>query len=136
MPTEYDERSFPITLLRPVGDTTDQDLAERFAFLERQLGRLGTGALIFDTRQSNGLSASHRQQWSSWLERNGERIRKHVVFVGIPVDSAAQRGIFTAVFWLWKPTIPCVFVATEAEAFRLAEQAIAQASAGATADAT
>lgn len=116
MPTEFDDRDYPLLRLHAYGESTDRDVAERIAFVHRHLERREPIALIFDSSQSRPLTASQRRQWTDWLSAHDVLIRRYAVGVAIVVTSTLVRGVFTAVFWLWKPPMPYTIVGTVRDA--------------------
>jgi len=116
MPTDFDERDHPVLWIRTLGESRDDDIAERFAFAERHLQGRARVAIIFDTTAGRPLTARHRRMWTEWLTANDHRLRKQLAGVAIVVTSAMARGVFTGVFWVWQPPMPYAFVATGAEA--------------------
>lgn len=116
MPTEFDDSEFPLVRLRAFGASSDEDIRERLAFLERQAERSEPFALVFDTSASRPLTAKQRKMWTDWLSANTERARRQILGCAIVVTSAINRGVFTGVFWLWNPPMPYTFTATPEEA--------------------
>lgn len=114
MPTDFDDSDFPLLWIHAIGESRDEDILERLAFMEKHLGK-GKVALVFDTTGSKPLGARHRKMWTDWLARHDTRIRRNVVGVAIVVTSAIVRGVFTGVFWVWQPPMPYTFVATRRE---------------------
>lgn len=127
MPSELDDGDFPIVRMRAHGPTSDEDLDERIAFMDRQLARGHEFALVFDTRRSNLLGAAHRRRWADWVARNEQAMRDRLVGGAILVSSPAGRGVFTAIFWMWKPPVPVVFVNTDEEAEAVVRRQLAEA---------
>jgi hypothetical protein len=127
MPSVFDERDFPVVRVQVIGESTDADVEERLGFLDQQLARGGVIALIFDARRSRPLTAKHRRMWREWLEKNERTVKSCGAGAAILVSSAAVRGVFTALFWMWKPIIPCAFVATDEEAESFVETALERA---------
>lgn len=116
MPSEFDDREFPIVRMRAFGISADSDIEERMAFLDRQLARGPTFALVFDTRRSALLSAAHRRMWGAWVAKNEQLLAQRAAGCAVLVGSAAGRGVFTAICWIWQPPIPLIFVGTDDEA--------------------
>ena len=116
MPTEFDDSEFPLVRLHAHGQSTDAEVAERIAFLERQAERGEPFALVFDTTGSKPLTASQRKMYTDWLEQHTERAAREILGCAFVVTSALNRGIFTGVFWVWKPPMPYTFCGSRAEA--------------------
>lgn len=125
MPTEFDDREFPIVRMRPVEASEDHDIHERIAFLDAQLARRERWALVFDTRRSAMLTAAQRRIWGDWVARRDAELHDYVAGAAILVGSATGRAVFTAIFWLWKPPVDCVFVANDDEAERVVREMLA-----------
>lgn len=125
MPTEFDDRDYPLLRLRAYGESTDRDIAERIAFLQRHLERREPIALVFDSSSSRPLTASQRKQWTDWLSAHDALIRRYAVGCAIVATSALVRGVFTAVFWLWNPPMPYTIVGTVREAEAWARERLA-----------
>src|SRR5690242_4440581 len=116
MPSEFDEARFPLLTIAAIGENTDADVDARLAFLGRHLDAGRRFVVVFDTSGSYTLSATQRRRWSTWLHANDDRIRASVIGCAAVVTSAAVRGVFTSVFWLWRPPMPTVIVGTRSEA--------------------
>ena len=116
MPTDYDDRDFPIVRLHAYGESTDREVAERIAFIQRHLDERQPMALVFDTTGGTALSAKQRKMWTDWLSTHDRLIRRYMVGCAIVASSSVVRGVFTAVFWVYRPPMPYTFVGTAAEA--------------------
>lgn len=116
MPTDFDDAEFPLVRLHAYGRSTDTEVAERIAFIERQADRGEPFALVFDTTGSQPLTAGQRKMYTDWLALNTERAKRDIVGCAFVVNSALNRGIFTGVFWVWSPPMPYTFCATRDEA--------------------
>jgi hypothetical protein len=116
VPSEFDDRDYPLIRIRALGESRDEDILERLAFLERHLARPGKLALVFDTTGSKPIGARQRKMWTDWLTRHDARLRRNVAGVAMVVTSALMRGVFTGIFWVWQPPMPYAFTATAREA--------------------
>lgn len=116
MPTDFDDRDYPLLRLHARGESLDQDIADRCAFLERHLARKEKIALVFDTTGSRPLTARQRKLWTDWLSAHDAILRRYLAGVGIVVTNTLVRGVFTGVFWVWQPPMPYTFVARARDA--------------------
>ncbi len=128
MPTRYDEAAFPLLRIHATGDSSDEDVHERLAFLERQLDRREKIVVVFDTTGSRPISARQRKMWTDWLSKEDPRIRRYLMGVSIVVTSTVVRGVFTGVFWVWRPPMPYTFTASVGEAEAWAHRQLASHS--------
>lgn len=126
MPTEFDDREFPLLRLHAVGESRDADIEDRLAFVERHLLKGPRVALVFDTSRSRPLSARQRRMWTDWLRAHDALIRKNVAGVALVVTSTLIRGVFTGVFWVWQPPMPYTFTGTVRDADAWARARLAE----------
>ncbi len=104
------------------GSSSDEDVRERLAFLEKVLARGTNGVLVFDSSGNAGLSAMQRRMWVDWLAKHDRALREKSVAAAFVTPNPLVRGTYTAVFWLWSPPFAHVFVRTREEAMAWAEK--------------
>jgi hypothetical protein len=121
VPNVFDDSRFPLVVIEAVGSSSDEDVRERLAFLEKVLARGSTGVLVFDSSGNAGLSAMQRRMWVDWLAKHDVALRERSLAAAFVTPNALVRGTYTAVFWLWSPPFTHVFVRTREEAMAWAE---------------
>jgi hypothetical protein len=128
MRSELDDHEYPLIRIHAHGESLDEDITERMAFIRRNLDRGEPIALVFDTAGGKPLSARQRKMWTDWLADHDALLRRRLAGVGIVVTSALMRGVFTGVFWVWQPPIPYMFTGTVREADAWARERLAGAA--------
>lgn len=79
-------------------------------------------ALIVDANRSRGFSARQRQMQADYIASGIDLSRRYLRAFAFVAESAMQRGMLTAIFWLRRPEWPHRVCRTieEAEAWSLA----------------
>jgi len=101
MPSELDDSAFPLVRIRSMGMSSDADVEERLAFLDRQLARGERVALLIDAQGARPISARQRRMWVEWLHDNEDAIERFCVCAAFVIDSVAVRGVYSAIFWMF-----------------------------------
>lgn len=125
MPSEFDDSRAPILRITATGRNSDQDIEDRIAFLDRHLDRGRPIALVFDTRDATPVSALQRKRWADWLREKDAVLRRVGAGCAVVTSSVIMRGIFTGIFWIWRPPLPVTFTPTLEEAEHWAQEALA-----------
>jgi hypothetical protein len=126
MPSEFDDSHAPLLRITAIGDNSDQDIEDRVAFLDKHLQRGRPIALVFDTREATPVSAVQRRRWADWLRSQDAALRRLGAGCAVVTSSIVMRGIFTGIFWIWRPPIAVTFTPTLEEAERWARNALAE----------
>lgn len=121
MGTRFDDSRFPVLLVEPVGQATDDEVEARIAWFRSYLGG-ERFALIMDTLRSEALTARQRKLYTDWLMADRGKIERDCAGCAVVVSSPLVRGAFTSVFWFWTPPMPCVFFATLDEAIAWSQE--------------
>lgn len=100
----------PLTCLRPIGQPSDEELAES---LQRISSLIATEAranrkivMIVDMRKAGALSASQRRIASSWMKENVRAWKQVALGSAFVIDSPIVRGVLTALLWLQPLDMP------------------------------
>lgn len=125
MPSEFDDARAPILRITAIGQNSDQDIEDRIAFLDRHLSRGRPIVLVFDTRDAAPVSPVQRRRWADWLRAQDAVLRRLGAGCAVVTSSVIMRGIFTGIFWMWRPPVPVTFTPTLEEAERWAQDALA-----------
>ena len=94
----------PLTLMRPSGTPSDEELAEALRaiteFLEGELRAQRRGVMIVDMSRAGALRAGQRRIASDWMKDNNH-IYKHVAIgSALIIASSIVRGVLTALLWV------------------------------------
>ena len=114
----------PLSCLRPIGNPSDQELAESLqsitGMLENDRRMQRKTVMIVDMRKAAPLSAPQRRTSSEWMKTNMD-LYKQCVFGGVfVIDSPIIRGVLTALLWLAPLNMPYEVVGTLDDAVRWA----------------
>ena len=103
MTVERDDSQFPFVVIRPIGKTRNEDVAENLRFLDRCFAREAPFSVLFDIRRGSSLSSTQRRMYIEFFAANEARIAKHFLG-GVTVSgSPLVRGAVRAMFWAYPP---------------------------------
>jgi len=114
----------PLSCLRPIGNPSDQELAESLQTItglledDRRLQR--KSVMIVDMRKAGPLSAPQRRTSSEWMKQNLDLYKQCVLGGAFVIDSPIIRGVLTALLWLAPLDMPYEVVGTLDDAVRWA----------------
>lgn len=119
MPVERDESGFPFVVLRPVGRSTDADVAANHAFLEGCFARREPFTVLFDARHAASLTGAQRRMYAAWFTKMEVDIIRYFRGGATVSSSPFVRAAITAIFWMYRPTFPYLVTSdyAQAEAF-------------------
>ncbi len=118
MPNAFDRSDYPLLRVRAYGSSSNDEVAERIAFLAEHLEGEGI-VLLLDNRDIETPAPSARRLWVEWLLAHRDAIARGCDGAAFVVSDARVRGVYTAVFWFWTPPFPYLITADidEAEAW-------------------
>ena len=103
----FDISRWPIIVVTPVGNVTDQSLIDfmdsYMPFVMRKQERY---AVVNDLRQQNNMTVKQRRRLTSLMKENEEFLNKYNAGTALVFTSPALKGILQAVFWIFKPDRP------------------------------
>jgi hypothetical protein len=106
MPVHRDASGFPFVRIRPVGRSTDADIAENLVFFEQCFSRREPFTALFDLRQAASLTGTQRRMYADWFAANEVKIIRYFRG-GIAVsESPFVRAAITAIFWMYRAPFP------------------------------
>ena len=97
-------------------DPADLDPDSFYRHTDALLARETPFALLYDLRNSGGLSAARRKRFVDYVEANHDAVCRYLVAYASLVDNELQRGVLTAVLWILKPPSPQRAFTSEVEA--------------------
>jgi hypothetical protein len=97
---------FPLVVVTLPESASDDDVAAYLEELRALRARRVDYALIVNATASRGFSAKQRQMQADYVEEGIEISRRHLKAFAFVAESAFQRGMLTAIFWLRKPEWP------------------------------
>ncbi|MCC6644131.1 MAG: hypothetical protein IT374_00985 [Polyangiaceae bacterium] len=114
---EFDDRRFPLVVVRTPAEFRDADLTEVFRRFEANFARRERYALLLDTTPVLHVpTAKQRAMISTWEKAHVADTRRWNVGTALVVTSALVRGVLTALAWAVPDETPRVHVATAREA--------------------
>lgn len=120
MPTEFEILSPTRALVVYAGDISDADVetaqTRGMDFLRDVRNRGERAVMMIDGSTSNGVSAKQRRKMAEFNDANTSLLAAACEAQALVLSSTVQRGVLTAVLWIWKPPMTLKPFATRAEA--------------------
>lgn len=117
---EFDQREFPLVVVRFAPNVTDDGLGAYLARLTANLDRAEREGrmmgLLFDATRSGMLNATQRRRQADWTRDYFIRSRRWCVGFAFVIHSKVIRGLLEAILWLSPLPSPHVVVSSEEEA--------------------
>lgn len=102
--------SCPLTLMRPAGAPSDEELVETLLritqFLEEEAREQRRGVIIMDMSRADALRASQRRIASDWMRDNNHRYKHVAIGTALIIASSIVRGVLTALLWVTPIDMP------------------------------
>jgi hypothetical protein len=113
----YDDSAWPVFRVRlaPVA-MPDDEFARYLEQIDKLFLRGERFALVIDAREAPAHTAKERQEIAKHMRASFERYPHRLAALAIVLESALQRGIFTAINWLAGPTYPTRSFRTQMDA--------------------
>jgi glyoxylase-like metal-dependent hydrolase (beta-lactamase superfamily II) len=121
-----DDTLWPIVRVKLPPEQTDDEMRLYLDELRALRERRQPYALIIDANDSRGFTASQRKLQAEYIESGVELTRRYLKAFAFVAESAIQRGMMTAIFWLRRPEWPHAFFATVEEAKEWARDKLAE----------
>ncbi|MBM4362049.1 MAG: hypothetical protein FJ104_05170 [Deltaproteobacteria bacterium] len=123
----FDYSRAPIVVIRlPGGGGGPPDIEAMRRDADAMLARRTRIVVVHDLTHARP-DAGRRRRAASWVEANSAEIRRYVVGYAVIAPTALQRGIFVAIQWLARPSVPMQVFAELAPALAWAEKRAADA---------
>lgn len=123
-----DASRWPLVVVRWPSVTT-MEVVERY-FVQRQkwLDARTPHAIVIDGSASLGLDATTRKRVTELGREQADLAGRWCVGEAIVMTSAVQRGVLTAIEWIWRPPHPRRAFGDVASAMRWAEETLARSA--------
>jgi hypothetical protein len=106
MPVHRDASGFPFVRIRPVGRSSDADIAENLVFFEKCFARREPFTALFDLRQAASITGTQRRMYADWFAANEVKIMRYFRGGVAVSESPFVRAAITAIFWMYRAPFP------------------------------
>ncbi|NLE89202.1 MAG: hypothetical protein GX607_22690 [Myxococcales bacterium] len=101
-----DSSRWPLVRVRLPPSATDEEVQQYLDELGELRARREPYGLIIIADESRGFTAKQRQMQADYIASGADLSRKYLKAFAFVAESAMQRGMLTAIFWLRAPEWP------------------------------
>ena len=108
----FDDSRHPLTMVRFVGDLSEEQLDEYLALLDEKLARRQRSVMIVDALDASARTDAQRRKQLKWVRDNEVEVRTYTLGVAIVIGSPIIRGVVSLVLWYQSLPFPCTVVSS------------------------